>query len=181
MGAEPGYCGRNEQVEKFERLQRDLLDARSARSHPSEFLLHRDEWVQRLSEICDAHNNEPQQGGRLTDLSPREAWDRLFDFNQPLLRLSPETRYILSNHRRPLNVTKNGICVQIGKERTWFRNEATGRLIGRTVQVYFDPEDLSSVFIKLTSADKEAIVVPAAPVIPAMALRPSNSATPRRA
>jgi hypothetical protein len=83
----------------------------------------------------------------------------------------------LANHRRPLKVTKNGVCVQVGKERHWFRNQETGRLIGRIVQGYFDPEDLSSVFIKTNSADTSAIVVPAAPSIPAMSATPEQMAT----
>jgi hypothetical protein len=91
----------------------------------------------------------------------------LFDASRPLVRLTPETRYLLANHRRPLKVTKNGVCIQIGRERHWFRNEITGRLIGRMVQAYFDPESLSSIFIKLTPEDKTAAVIPAEPKNPA--------------
>ena len=69
----------------------------------------------------------------LKGLSPREAWDSLFDPGNPLVQLSPETRYILANHRRPLKITRNGICVQLGKERIYFRNETTGRLIGSSL------------------------------------------------
>lgn len=85
------------------------------------------------------------------------------------MRLTAETRYLLANHCRPLKVTKNGICIQIGRERHWFRdtNGVTGRLIGRTVQAYFDPESLGSIFIKLSKTDKTAAVIPAAPAIPA--------------
>jgi hypothetical protein len=168
MENQPGYCGRNEQVEKFERLQRDLLDFKSGCHHPKDILLHRDEWIERLQEISDAYNCEAQQGGMLKGLSPREAWDSLFDFTQPLLKLGESTRYLLANHRRPLKIGRNGICVQLGKERLFFRNEFTGRLVGRTVQVYFDPEDLSSVFVKSSIEDSVATVVPAAPSIPAM-------------
>ena len=168
MEGQPGYCGRNEQIEKFERLQRQLLDAKSGKKHPSEFLLHRDQWAERLHEICDAYNCETQDGQMLRGMAPREAWESLFDHAQPLMKLSQETRYLLANHRRPLKVTRNGICVQIGKERHWFRNEFTGGLIGRILQVYFNPDDLSSVFVKLNSDDTAAVVVPAAPAIPAM-------------
>ncbi len=168
MEDQPGYCGRNEQVEKFERLQRQLLDVKSVKVHPKEFLLHRDEWMKRLHEICDAYNHETQQGQMLRGLSPCEAWDTLFDASRPLTRLTAETRYLLANHRRPLKVTRNGICVQFGKERHHFRNEITGRLIGRTVQVYFNPDDMSSIFIKLATGDKTAAVIPAEPVTPAM-------------
>jgi hypothetical protein len=110
----------------------------------------------------------------LKGLSPREAWDQWFDASRPLVRLTPETRYLLANHRRPLKVTRNGVCVQIGRERHWFRNQTTGRLIGQTVQIYFNPDDLSSVFLKLDSSDKVASVVPAAPTAPAMGATPEQ-------
>jgi hypothetical protein len=109
-------------------------------------------------------------------LSPREAWESLFDASRPLVRLTAETRYLLANHRRPLKVTKNGVCIQIGRERRWFRNETTGRLIGRTVQTYFDPESLSSIFIKLTPEDKTAAVIPAEPINPAYTASPEQMA-----
>lgn len=174
MEDQPGYVGRNEQVEKFERVQKLLLKARTGQMHPREFLLHKDEWTARLSEICDVYNHEPQDG-RLKGLSPVEAWETSFGV-EPLTRLTESTRFLLANHRRPLKITRNGICIQLGKERTWFRNEETGRLIGRTVQVYFNPEDLSSVFVRLNPRDAAAVVVPAAPIIPAMDATPEEMA-----
>lgn len=168
MEDQPGYCGRNEQTEKFERVQAHLRQVQAGKAPPAEFFLHRDEWIDRLTQICDAYNCE-RQDGKLKGQSPREAWDSLFPRERPLIRLTAETRYLLANHRRPLKVAKNGICIQIGRERHWFRdtNNITGRLIGRTVQAYFDPESLSSIFIKLNPEDKTATVIPAAPVIPA--------------
>jgi hypothetical protein len=62
----------------------------------------------------------------------------------------------------------------ISRERHWFYNEITGRLIGRTVQAYFDPESLDSIFIKLNPQDKTAAVIPAAPAIPAMSASPEQ-------
>ena len=167
MEDQPGYVGRNEQTEKFERVQAQIRAITSGKLDPSGVLLHRDEWTNRLEQLCESYNGE-RQDGRLKGQSPRETWDALFNPSRPLTRLSPDTRYLLANHRRPMKVTKNGICVQLGKERHWFRNEETGRLIGRIVQAYFDPEDLSSVFIKTDLAETSATVVPAAPSIPAM-------------
>ena len=175
MEDQPGYCGRNEQVEKFERVRAAILQVQSGAIQPTEFFLSRDEWVNRLDEICDAYNAEPQEG-KLKGQSPIEAWNSLFDSTRPLVRLTAETRYLLANHRRPLKVSKNGLCIQIGRERHWFRNEITGRLIGRMVQTYFDPESLDSIFIKLSPGDKTAAVIPAAPVIPAMSATPEQMA-----
>jgi hypothetical protein len=164
---QPGYCGRNEQVEKFERLSRQMLLARRGGQHPSEFCLHRDEWVKRLTAACDLFNHEPQEG-KLKGQSPREAWESLFNHKSPLVKLTPDTRYLLANHRRPLKVTRNGVCIQIGKNRTWFHNDITGQCEGRIVQAYFNTDDLSSIFIKLSPADLVAAVIPASLVIDAM-------------
>ena len=175
MEDQPGYCGRNEQVEKFERVQEHIRQVQAGKVEPSQFFLHRNEWIDRLAQICDAYNGETQEG-KLKGQSPREAWDSLFDKSRPLVRLTAETRYLLANHRRPLKVSKNGLCIQVGRERHWFRNEITGRLIGRMVQAYFDPESMGSVFIKLSPEDKTAAVIPAAPVIPAMSASPDEMA-----
>ena len=174
MEDQPGYCGRNEQVEKFERLQRQILDVGTGHAHPRQFMLHRDEWIQRLHEICDAYNSEAQQGRMLNGISPREAWEKWFDYTRPLQRLEGPARCLLANHRRPLKVSRNGICIQVGKERCHFRNETTGSLIGRTVQVYFNPDDLSSVIIRLSANDPEAFVIPPEVSIPAMTATPEQ-------
>lgn len=168
---QPGYCGRNEQVEQFERLKRQMLLAGRGAQHPSRFCLHRDEWVKRLTTACDLFNHEPQEG-KLQGLSPREAWESLFNYKSPLMKLTPETRYLLANHRRPLKVTRNGVCIQIGKNRTWFHNEATGRLEGSVVQAYFNTDDLGSIYIKRDARELVAEVIPASPVIPAMDATP---------
>jgi hypothetical protein len=175
MEDQPGYCGRNEQTEKFERVQSQLRQAQAGKVHPSKFFLDRDEWVERLAQICDAYDSE-RQDGRLKGQSPREAWDSLFDTSRPLVRLTAETRYLLANHRRPLKVTKNGVGIPISGVTHWFRNEITGRLIHRVVQAYFDPEDLSSIFIKLAPEDKTAAVIPAAPRPPAYTPSPEQLA-----
>jgi hypothetical protein len=168
MEDQPGYCGRNEQTEKFERLQRKLLDARAGKIEFQSFLLHRDVWAKQLTEICDEYNGERQDGRLLAGSTPREFWDARFDFDKPLVRLTDGLRHLLANHRRPVRVTANGLRIQSGKEVKWFRNEATGALRGRTVQCYFNPEDLSSVWIRPSDDATDTIVVPCAPEPAAM-------------
>ncbi len=166
MEDQPGYCGRNEQTEKYERVQRNKLDVEAGRVPANSCFLHRDEWIQRLGEICEAYNAE-RQDGALGGQSPCEAWDSLFDYDQPLVRLSADTRWLLANHRAVLKVTRNGITVRASGKDWVFRSEITAHLIGREVQVYFNPEDLSSCFVKLSPSDKTAAVIPLAPAIPA--------------
>lgn len=167
MEDQPGYCGRNEQTEKFERVQRYKLDVEAGRVHPSKCFLHREEWIARLDEICESYNDE-RQDGALGGLSPHAAWDALFDNSKPLIKLSADTRYLLANHRAVLKVTRNGLTIRSGGKDRVFRNEITAQLIGREIHVYFNPEDLSSCFVKLSPSDATAAVIPLAPAIPSM-------------
>jgi hypothetical protein len=166
MEDQPGYCGRNEQTEKFERVQGHKLDVESGRVHPSKFFLHRDEWIERLGALCEVYNNE-RQDGELGGISPREAWEQLFDYTKPLIKLTSDTRWLLANHRALLKVTRNGITVRVNGRNFVFRNEVTAGLIGQEAHVYFNPEDLSSCFLKLSPSDITAEVIPLAPAVPA--------------
>jgi len=165
---QPGWVGPNEMKEKFERVQERLLAVRAGSVHPSKFFLQRDEWFERLQEVCDAYNNEPQQGQMLKGLSPRQFWEANFDYARPLMRLGAGTRYLLANHRRPEKVTRNGIRIVIGKENCNFKSHELGQHVGKVVQVYFDPEDMSSVFVLPDRNSKDALVVPRDRGIPAM-------------
>lgn len=171
---QPGWVGPNEIREKFERVQKLLLQARSGAVHPSAHFLHRDEWNQRLQEICDDYNNEPQQGRMLRGLSPRQFWDTHFDYSRPLMRLGAHTRYLLANHRRPEKVGTKGVKITVGKQSHWFISAELGNHVGKTVQVYFDPEDMRSVFVLPTMSSKAVLVVPAAPTLPAMTATPDQ-------
>lgn len=165
---QPGWVGPNEMKEKFERVQERLLAVRGGSVHPSKFFLHRDEWFERLQEVCDAYNNEPQQGQMLRGLSPRQFWDANFDYSRPLVKLGQGTRYLLKNHRSPEKVTRNGIKKVIGKEVFRFKSPELGQHVGKIVQVYFDPEDMSSVFVMVNRESKSAFVVPREKGVPAM-------------
>jgi hypothetical protein len=166
MEDQPGYCGRNEQTEKFERVQRNKLDVEAGRVHPSKCFLHRDEWIHRLEQIC-ADYNEESQDGALAGLSPRAAWESLFEHTKPLIKLTQGTRWLLANHRAVLKVTRNGLTIRANGKNWVFRNDVTAGLIGREVHVYFNPEDMSSCFVKLSPSDSTASVIPLAPAIPA--------------
>ncbi|MFT3869260.1 MAG: Mu transposase C-terminal domain-containing protein [Nibricoccus sp.] len=165
---QPGWVGPNEMKEKFERVQERLLAARGGSVHPSKFFLHRDEWFERLQEVCDEYNNEPQQGRMLNGLSPRQYWEANFDYARPLVKLGQGTRYLLANHRRPEKVTRNGIRIVVGKEICNFKSPELGHHVGKIVQVYFDPEDMSSVFVMVDCEGKSALVVPREKGVPAM-------------
>lgn len=166
MHDQPGYCGRNEMSEKWERVAKAKLAVERG-EHPSKFFLHREEWIERLTRLCELYNDERQDGKHCGGRSPRETWEQEFDYSRPLVKLTPATRYLLANHRTRLKVTRNGLAVRLGGRTYWFRSEETAGLIGRVVQCFFDPENMGSCFVKLASTNVEALVVPLVPEIPA--------------
>lgn len=140
MEGVPGYCGRNEQTEKFERVQRAKLDVDAKRVHPSRHFLSESQWDTQFNEILERYNNEPQQGKILRGMSPELAYAELADINDPPQVMDASCRYLLAHHLRPVTVGKNGITIRNGKDMFVYRDAQTARLIGQRVLSWFNPE-----------------------------------------
>ena len=153
----PGYVGRNEMTDKYERVQKKLLKAKSGKITYDSFLLSKEQWVDVLEKVCERYNDEPQEG-QLKGLSPREAFENFFDYTNPLVKLPGHLRYLLANHRKPIKVTKNGIRLKFKGESYWFRNDRTGELIGRTVFAWYETEEEVPYSITVTDLKKENFI-----------------------
>jgi hypothetical protein len=77
MESLPGYCGRNEILERHERFQRAKLDVEAGRVDVRAHFLSATEIYERFAEIVSQYNDTPQQGRKLNGLSPREGWETL--------------------------------------------------------------------------------------------------------
>ena len=162
----PGYVGRNEQTEKFERIQKQLRQAGAGKIAYSSFLLSKEQWLDMLERICARFNDDPQHG-RNQGLSPREAYESGFNYQSPLTRLPDSSRYLLANHRRKEKVTRNGLRIVMGGEPNYYRNADTGRLIGQEVLVWLDPENLDSVTVTDLQR-RHPVTVPRVDELPSM-------------
>ena len=140
MEREPGYAGRDERHDKFERFQRLKLQIKSRKADPREHLYSEPEWIERLDALCAAYNAEPQDGKMTGGLCPNDAFQQFKNPSDPLMRFDARCRYLLAHHMRPVKVTPNGITLRFGKQAYNYRNKATGRLIGQTVLAFFNPE-----------------------------------------
>lgn len=146
MEGEPGYVGRNEMVVKYELPQKEILDVRSGRIHPSDFgFFSIPQWHMRLQELCEEYNATTRKsrvmGGKM---SPDEAWQQRQATNAdgtiiPLVKLPPDLRYLLAAHKELVNVGRAGIRMFNGQYR--YVSEITGALEGQTVFAWFDPEN----------------------------------------
>jgi hypothetical protein len=163
----PGYIGRNEQIEKFERMQKLKLEAERGNASALESFMDEDQWADALEVICDRYNAARQDGKMTGGLSPDEAFECFADKSTPPIKFSPECRYLLAHHRRPSRVGRNGITLRFGREVFNYRNENTGRLRGHTVLTWFDPEN-PEILTVTDGQRKNAFCVARSQDVPAM-------------
>jgi hypothetical protein len=152
MGLDRGYVGRDERHDKYEHVQKQLSVIRAQRAHASEFLYERAEWAARFEQIVEIYNNEVQNGKYLPGLSPRQGYEQYFGA-EGLTRLPAHCRYLLSQHRIPTTVGRNGISFRFGKNLFRYKNEDTGRLLGQSVLAWFNPEN--PAVLHVTDGDRK--------------------------
>ncbi len=161
MESLPGYGGRAEMIDKYERLQKNLRHARSGKIAYEDFLLSMEELEVRLKEIVERYNHTPQEGHMLKGLSPHEAFEEFFNWNDPLIRLPKENRFLLSNHRKPMKVTRNGIRLTFKGESWWYRNADTSHLQGHQVLVWYETTQAVPDFVTITDMDqRNPVLIP---------------------
>lgn len=163
----PGYVGRNEQTERFERVNKQIAEAKSGGVNPAKYFLSKEEWIEELTRLLDAYNAERQEGKLLNGLSPREAWDR-FQSAEGLVQLGEKTRYLLAHHKLKLRARRDGITLRPSLGGGTYCNETTGRFAGQDVLVWCNPEELD--YIAVTSLDRKQgpFVVPRLEPLPAI-------------
>jgi hypothetical protein len=136
-----GYCGRDERRDcpaVTTKAKQHLQFKRV--NHPGELFLSFDEWEAELGMIIERFNGAKQNGKILRGLSPDEAFEKHWPQNNPPTRLDASCWHLLAHYFKPVSVTKNGICFQIGHKKFIYRNERTGQDRGKTVLAWFDPE-----------------------------------------
>jgi hypothetical protein len=141
MEGEPGYCGRNEMVERFEDFVKVKADIEARRIDPCTVLYSFEQWETRLAEICADYNRTAYGLDTALDgLSPEKAYQTMQNQNDPAVKLPASALNLLCNHRRAVKVTADGVVFECGKREFVYRSGQTGALIGRKVLIWFDPE-----------------------------------------
>jgi hypothetical protein len=145
MGDLPGYCGRDERLDRFERFQRTKLDIEAGRAAPEDHLFSADQICHAFQKIVDRYNAEPQRGRKLDGLSPDAGWNQLQGL-EPRIRYQAELLYFLASDVRHRKIGGNGITIRIGKNIFNYKNGETGRRQGEIVYAWFNslrPETLA--------------------------------------
>ena len=163
----PGYIGRDERNDKFERVQKLKRDVENRRVHPQGDFFSVDQWLVCLEELCERYNAEPQGGKMLPEMSPDEGFAAFQRKDDPPIRFDASCRYLLAHHRRVARVTGKGITLHFGRNKYVYRNAATGRLIGQEVLAWWNPE--TPDVLAITDMKREhPLLVERAQSVPAM-------------
>lgn len=165
MEIEPGYVGRNEQVEVFERTQKYLRLARGGVLEALTKLYTHEEMCRVLDVVIKEFNDDPQNGKMLTGKAPAEAWMEHIA-NHPLRKLPDDARFLLSSHKRVVMPGRNGITIKTSKHSLLFYNEQTGKLpLNQPVLVWWHIEHPH--LITVTDMKRQNPFVVRAHVLPA--------------
>jgi hypothetical protein len=156
LESEPGYAGRDERHDKFERVQEQLSLVRRGKAHPQDFFLSEAEYLQRLGVIVERYNNERQEGKYCPGLSPKEAFEK-FHGEEPRIRLNGSCRHLLATHKMRVCSGRNGISFRFGKEQFTYKSRETGELRGQELIVWFNVENPSVISVTNLKEDPRTL------------------------
>lgn len=168
----PGYAGRNQAVDKWDRVQRDMQLVRSGKEHPRDLgFWSKSQLMEALDELRTKLNGRTKYGKYHTKwignsrvhLSPKEAYQEFF--TTKLVKIPEElARMVRANLIKDVLVGRNGIKMEYGKRVFIYKNSAElGRYRGYRVAAWFNPEDPSTLAVTDLNG-KNQIVVPLEPL-----------------
>jgi hypothetical protein len=176
----PGYVGRDEMHVRFERMHKFLAQLkrvgqpRKGEVDPREMMLSKEQFADELTKTMRTFADEPQNGERLSGLSPAEAWRQLAP-SRPHVVLPASLRYLLSTHQSEQTVTHEGVKVRVGALFNYYcGSEQLGALRGEKVNVFFNPELPEQVVIVHPKSDPRGVNAFAVPLFQRV---PANSPT----
>ena len=135
----PGYSSRNERMirnERFEKLKRDV---EAGRVDPADHLLSYTQIIDVYTRLCEQYNDTPQQGVKLADGTPRQAWEQLQ--STPLTRFDDSSLWLLSVDPQKCTISRrHGIQLTLPKiGRVRYVGAETGRRAGEQVLAWVNP------------------------------------------
>ena len=156
LESEPGYAGRDERHDKFERVQEQLSLVRRGKAQPEDFFLSETEYLKRLDAIVHTYNEERQEGKYCPGLSPREAFEK-FHGEEPRIRLAGSSRHLLATHKMRARSGRNGISFRFGKQQFTYKSRETGELRGQELIVWFNVENPSVISVTNLKEDPRTL------------------------
>ncbi|MFZ4777165.1 MAG: hypothetical protein ACOYM3_17485, partial [Terrimicrobiaceae bacterium] len=177
MQALPGYAGRNERTDGYERVRGSLALMKrfgqpiKQEVAPWDHFLSADQYLDQLQSAYERFNAEPQNGTRLKGMSPAEAWKELAGGRAH--HVVPDSlRYLLATEQREVTVSREGVRVRIGGENRYFcESDRLGTLVGEKVLVRWNqdfPDHVVVVHPKTDPMAQNPFIVRHTPLIDAV-------------
>ena len=145
MQSLPGYAGRSELTDGYERVKASLAlmkragQPRKEEVAPWDHFLSADRYLDELQRCYERFNAEPQTGKRLNGLSPAEAWEKLSG-GRPHHVVPDSLRYLLATEQSEQKVTREGVRIPGRPAPHYFLSDRLGELIGEKVIVRWNSE-----------------------------------------
>ena len=127
MAPLPGFVGRNERLDGYERAHKLIRAAESGDERAIAQLFTQSEAVRALETVFAEYNSEPQNGNKLQGLSPLEMWRSDVE-NAPLRKLPDDARFLLSSHKKITTPRANGAIEFDYQRKRVFANKQIGGL-----------------------------------------------------
>lgn len=189
MQALPGYVGRSERLDGYERVQASLAKMKrvgqpiKSEVAPWDHFLSAAQYLDQLERAYERFNATPQNGKRLAGMSPAEAWQKLSGGR--VHHVVPDSlRYLLATEQSEVKVTREGVLLRIGGESRYFvESERLGTLIGEKVIVRWNadfPDHVICVHPKSDPLAQNPFVVKYEPELDAMNASDADFADAKR-
>lgn len=160
-----GYVGRNQMLDRYERVQKQLQLVKGGHAEPEEFFSEKREVLKRLEDIAAEMNTTPKHGKYHEGRSPQQVYEECF--TTPLVKIPAQLRHLLSMNKVETTVGRNGVSFRYGNRTYRYKNSVElGQQKGARVCAWFSPENPD--FCSITNlAGENPIVVPLEPLVPA--------------
>lgn len=137
-----GFCGRMEMKDCPEDVKKQIALVKSGPAHPREFFMHFREYVEHITGVMNALNNERNDGKILRGLCPNDKWAQ----DHPQNEAFPDSsKWMYRSSYRIEAVTRNGVRVTIGtgkyQQAYSYSNLALEAHRGRRVVIFWNDYD----------------------------------------
>jgi hypothetical protein len=124
-----------------------MAEVEARKIHPSKYFYSFSQWNQRIGQLVEQYNSDPQQGHILAGMSPDGAFEAYMSQDNPPMQFGAGLRYLLAHDKRLVQVTSNGVTIQVGKTKFNYRGKEIAHLVGCEVIAWFDPENPETVVV----------------------------------
>lgn len=153
----PGYAGRNQIVDKWDEVQKQVRLVKAGKEHPSQWFLSKKQVLASLADVLHRFSHTPLHGKYHQGLTPFECYQKHFT-KEKLTPVTPEIRHLIAGNEVSATVRHHGLRFTYGRREFLYSSEGLGQLIGEPVNVRFLPNDPRLATVKHKSLRSPLIV-----------------------